>query len=111
MIIFGLAEVSTGLSHTFLGILSTIDSPLSTYAGTGIGVLYASGGLLLLSRRKHAAMLALLCLLAVISGRIIMVGAGLYQVTTPLQVGSIIIGTIIAAVFTTYLWMRRKSFE
>jgi hypothetical protein len=69
------------------------------------------GGMLLLSMRKPAAMLALLCLLGVISGRIVMVAAGLYPVTTPLQVGSVIIGTTTAAVFALYLWMRRKSFE
>jgi hypothetical protein len=78
MIAFGIAEIITAFTHNFLGLISTADVPLATYAAAAIGGLYAAGGLLLLTMKKWAARLAILSLIGVIAGRISIVLAGLY---------------------------------
>jgi hypothetical protein len=103
MIVFGLAEVLTAFTHNFLSIISTANAPLSTYIGAGIGALYAAGGLLILTMRKRAATLAMLCLIAVVAGRVSMVLTGLYPIDSLLQIISIVVGTAIAVAFTIYI--------
>ncbi len=66
MILFGLAEVATGFTHNFLGLITTTNGALATYGAAGIGALYAVGGLLILTARKWGESLALLCLAVVI---------------------------------------------
>jgi hypothetical protein len=64
MILFGVAEVFTGL---FLGRrigVSVGKSTVFVYEGGAIGTLYVIGGLLLLTGRKWAAGLAEVCLAA-----------------------------------------------
>ena len=48
MIVFGLAEIATGFTHNFLGLVSTVTATASTYGGVGVGALYAIGGCFLL---------------------------------------------------------------
>jgi len=61
MIVFGLAEVVTGFTHSFFGIVAG-DTIAATYAGVIIGTLYAGSGLLVLTMRKWAAALAIVFL-------------------------------------------------
>ncbi|HEV3244983.1 MAG TPA: hypothetical protein VG102_01340 [Candidatus Paceibacterota bacterium] len=111
MIIFGLAEVATGSTHNFLGLVSTTSVTLATYGAAGVGALYAIGGLLLLTMKKWAARLAMACLILVIVGRIILVLTGLYPLTSFLQDISIIIGTVLAIIFAIYIVLKWKSFR
>jgi len=71
MILFGLAEVATGFTHQFFGVM-TANGATSAYAGALIGVLYAAAGLLVLIMRKWAATLAIVCLAADVVGRVAM---------------------------------------
>jgi hypothetical protein len=111
MIIFGLAEVTTGFTHNFLGLVSTNAVALATYGAAIVGGLYALGGLFLLSMKKWAAKIAMVCLVFVILGRIGLVLTGLYPLTSPLQDVSIIIGTALAIVFAIYIVGKWRSFR
>jgi hypothetical protein len=111
MIIFGLAEVATGFTHNFLGLISTAEATASTYGAVGVGCLYAIGGLFLLTMKKWAVVVAEICLVLVVLGRISLVVAGLYPVNSFLQTFSIIVGTTIAVVFALYIGVKRKSFK
>jgi hypothetical protein len=110
MILFGLAEVVTSFTHDFFGI-STSRLTLSTYAGAAIGAFYFVGGVLILTRRKWAAALAILLLVADILGRVAMVLTGLYPVNSLLQILAIVIGTSIAAFFAIYIGLKWKFFR
>jgi len=111
MIIFGIAEIATGLTHSFLGILSTSNATLSTYGAVAVGSIYAIGGLLLLTMRKREAKLALVCLLFVIIGRASLVAMGLYPLNSLLQNASIIIGTGLAVIFLIYIKLNLNKFN
>ena len=111
MILFGLAEVATGFTHNFLGLISTTDVTFATYGAAGVGALYAIGGLFLLTMKKWAARLAMICLTAVILGRIALVLIGLYPLTSFLQDISIIIGTALAIIFAVYIGLKWKAFK
>jgi len=50
MTAFGLAEIATGLAHSFF-VISTAEGTTSAYAGSAVGVLYAVAGLLILSMK------------------------------------------------------------
>ncbi len=106
MIVFGSAEVRTGLTHKFFG-LSTAPVTLSTYIGMAIGSLYAAAGLLILTMKRRAAGIAIVLLIVVILGRIGMVVAGLYPVDSVKQILAILLGTSIACVFAIYI---RRNF-
>src|ERR1039457_6389999 len=95
MILFGLAEVATGFTHNFLGLVSTASATASTYGGVGIGALYAIGGMFLFIMKKWAAIIAEICLLFVVLGRITLVVTGLYPLNSFMQTFSIIVGTLI----------------
>src|SRR4029453_16824197 len=109
MILFGLAEVVTGFSHNFLGI-HIADVTSASYAGAAIGLLYATAGLLVLTRNKRAVALAVALLFVVISGRIAMVVTGLYPTDSFKQTGSIILGTSIVVAFAIYILLRWSDF-
>ena len=84
---------------------------LATYGAATVGALYAIGGLLLLTMKKWAAWLAMVCLVLVIVGRIVLVLTGLYPLTSFLQDISIIIGTALAIIFAIYIGLKWKSFR
>ena len=111
MILFGLAEIATGFSHDFIGIISTSASTLSTYGAVVVGSIYAIGGLLLLTMRKREAKYALLCLLFVIIGRAALVATGLYPLNSLLQTISIAIGTGLAIIFLIYIKLNLNKFN
>jgi hypothetical protein len=111
MVIFGLAEIATGFSHNFFGIISTASAEASTYGGVGVGVLYAVGGLFLLTMKRYAAVIAEICLILVILGRVSLVVFGLYPLNSFLQTFSIIIGTAIAIIFAIYIPLKWVSFK
>src|SRR5262249_16294899 len=78
MILFGSAEVVTGL---FLGHRIGIapgNSTVFAYECSAIGALYVTGGLLLLIGKKWAAGLAEACLAADVVGRVHLVLTGVY---------------------------------
>jgi hypothetical protein len=111
MIIFGVAEIATGFTHSFLGIISTQSVGLATYSAAGIGALYAVGGLLILTMQKRAAALAMVCLAAVIIGRVFLVLTDLYPVNSFLQTLSIVVGTTIAIIFAVYISLQWRLFR
>jgi hypothetical protein len=109
MVAFGLAEVYTGLTHSFFN-LSTAKVATSAYAGAAIGILYATAGLLILSMKRWAAALAIFLLIVDIVGRIAMVVMGLYPVDSLKQVLAMILGTLIVALFAVYIKIKWSCF-
>jgi hypothetical protein len=110
MILFGLAEVVTGFTHQFFGVMMA-NGATSAYAGASIGVLYAAAGLLVLIMRKWAATLAIACLAADVVGRVAMVFTGLYPVDSPAQTFAIVTGTAIVVTFAIYILSSWRAFE
>ena len=110
MLLFGLAEVVTGITHQFFG-LTTAETGLATAAGVAIGLLYMLSGAFIFPFRKWGAALAVACLAADVAGRVAMVAAGLYALDTPRQAFAILAGTLIAAGFGIYIAIRWKSFR
>ena len=110
MIVFGATEIITGFTHNFFG-LHTTQGVASAYMGAIIGALYAAAGFLVLTKKRHTAILALLLLVVVVAGRIAMVMSGLYPVGTFKQTAAIVLGTLIAAGFAIYIGIRRSAFR
>jgi hypothetical protein len=111
MILFGLAEVGTGFTHNFIGMVSTNAAGLSTLLGVALGAFYFVGGLLLLTMRRWAAIIAVVLLCGDVLGRVGMVLAGLYPVDSFRQTFAIVVGTLIAVFFAIYILARIKSFN
>jgi hypothetical protein len=110
MILFGVAEVFTGLVlGPSLGV-STADSTVFAYEGPAIGALYVIGGLLLLTGRKWAAGLAEVCLAADVGGRVHLVLTGVYPFVG-LAAVAIVIGTAIAIFFGIYIGLKWRFFR
>jgi hypothetical protein len=110
MIVFGLAEVTTGFTHRFFG-LSTAQVAISTFIGAAIGVLYTVAGGLILFMKKQAAEVAIVLLVVDIAGRIGMIVAGLYPVDSFKQVLAIILSTSMVAVFAAYIGLKWSLFR
>jgi hypothetical protein len=110
MILFGLAEVITGFTHSFFGI-STSQAIIFTYSAAAIGLFYVGAGLLIMTMKRWAAALAILLLGADIVGRITLVVTGLYPLNSPEQIIGIILGTAIAAIFAIYIGSKWNSFK
>ncbi len=110
MILFGIAEIVTGFTHSFLG-LTTVQKNIATYMGAGLGACYLASGLLLLTRTKQAAYIAIVLLAIDVAGRIGMVTAGLYPFNTPMQIFGIVAGTAIAIFFAIYIGLKLKRFK
>ncbi len=110
MILFGLAEIMTGFTHSFLGI-STAETLAFTLAAAAVGSFYIGSGLLVLAMKKWAAGLAIVLLVADILGRIALVVTGLYPLNTAEQVIAIVIGTAIAGLFAVYIGFKWELFS
>ncbi len=110
MILFGLIEVVTAFTHSFLGI-TTSQAVIFTYSAIAIGAFYAGAGLLILTMKKWAAALAIILLMADIIGRIALVITGLYPLNSNEQIIGIISGTVIAAIFAIYIGWKWNLFE
>ena len=102
MIIFGLAEVLTGFTHRFFGI-STSPATIFTYAAAAMGGLYVASGLLILTMKKWAAVLAIALLIADVAGRIALADTGLYPLSSFERTFALVVGTAIAIVFAIYI--------
>ncbi len=111
MVVFGFAEIATGLTHNFLSIISTSDAKIASYAGAAIGAFYAVAGMLVLTRKKWAAALAIALLVADVLGRIALVATGLFPIGLPIQITSISIGTVIAIAFAIYISINLTVFR
>lgn len=109
MILFGLAEVATGVRHAFFGLVISAGDAAG-YMGVALGLCYFVGGWLILTRRKWAIALALILLLVDVLGRIAMVAAGLYPLDSFRQVFAVVMGTAIAVFFGLYLGWKFKCF-
>ena len=110
MILFGLAELVTGITHNFFGLV-TAQNDLSTDTGAAIGLLYILSGLFKFPLKRWGAALAIFCLAADVAGRLAMVGLGLYPLDSSRQFIAIFLGTIIAVIFAVYIGLRWKSFD
>lgn len=108
MIIFGLAEIVTGFTGNFVNLLTLTPNAISTYSAVIIGIIYAVGGLLLITMKKQNAEYALICLYAVIAGRVLLVLTGIYPLNSSLQVVGIIVGTGLAIIFALYVRAKLK---
>jgi hypothetical protein len=110
MVFAGFAEVITGFRHNFFGI-TTSGADLFTYSSAIIGAFYALAGLLILSMKKRAAILAISLLVIDILGRITLVLTGLYPMDSLKNIFSIIAGTLIVAMIIIYIIMKLKYFK
>jgi len=110
MIVFGLAEVFTGFSHQFFG-LTTAQVDIATYLGVALGLFYFFGGILIFTRKRWAAITAIVLLCGDVLGRIAMVLFGLYPLGSLRQTFGIVVGTAIAIVFAVYVGLKLKSFH
>jgi len=110
MILFGVAEIATGFSHSFFGI-TTSETALFTIIGAILGALYAVAGVLLLTMEKRATAAAIFLLIFDIVGRISLVITGLFPINTSENLIGIIGGTSVAAVFAGYIALKWKSFN
>jgi len=102
MILFGSAEVVTSVSHNFFGI-HIGGSRVATYAVMAIGCLYAAAGLLVLTRKRRPAVLALVLLGLVVGGRVAVAMTGLYPTGSVRQLAAIAVGTSIVVGFAIYI--------
>src|SRR5258706_7608420 len=102
MLIFGSAEVITGFRHEFFG-LTTAQVNISTYLGVALGLFYFIGGLLILTKKKKAAITAIVFFCGDMIWRIAMIVAGLLPLKLFLQTFSIIFCTAPPAFFPIYL--------
>ncbi len=109
MIIFGCAEVATAFTRNFFG-LHTAPGELAAFIGAALGALYALAGFLTLSMRRRAALTAVLFLMVIVAGRILMIVAGLYPVTSIRQAIAMAAGTAIAVGFAVYIGLNRSAF-
>jgi hypothetical protein len=111
MIVFGGAEVATGITHNFLSLISTTAGISATYGAAAVGALYGIAGVLLLTKKRGATLASVACLLLVIVGRVALVLTGLYPIDSFLQIFSMIVGTAIAGIFAAYIWLMRGRAE
>jgi hypothetical protein len=102
MIVFGLAEIVTAFRHAFFG-LTTMETTASTLTGAGLGTIYAVSGVLLLTMRKPALLVAAALLALDVAGRVAMVATGMFPLSSSMQIVGIVGGTLIAALFTVYV--------
>lgn len=110
MMAFGLAEVVTSFRHNFFG-LTTLQTTLSAAIGATIGCFYFVSGCLVLTKRRKAAIAAIILLIADALGRVLMVATGLYPVTGAYQTFGIVTGTTIVILFTCYIGIKLKAFR
>jgi len=110
MIIFGLAEVLTGFTHTFFGI-STSTATIFTYAAAAIGSFYVASGLLIFTMKKWAAVLAIALLVADVAGRIALADTRLYPLSSFAQTVALVLGTAIAIALAIYIAVKWKLYK
>jgi hypothetical protein len=110
MVLFGLAEVVTGFTHSFFGI-NTSTAAFFTYSAAAIGVFYAAAGVLTLAMRKPAAAIAIALLIIDVIGRLALVATGFYPTDTLRNTFSIIAGTAIVILFAIYIGWKWKAFQ
>jgi hypothetical protein len=67
--------------------------------------------MLVLTRKKWAAALAVALLIADVLGRIALVATGLFPISSPIQITSISIGTVIAIAFAIYISVKWTVFR
>jgi hypothetical protein len=105
MIVFGVAEVVTGTRHEFFGLVTATDSA-ATILGVLLGSCYIAGGILVLVFTRRTLFAAAILLAIDIIGRLAMILAGLYPMTTVEQTVGIVGGTLIAAIFLLLILLR-----
>lgn len=111
MILFGLAEITTGFTGNFLSVVFTSTTAVATYASVTIGVSYVVSGLLILTMKKRELVLAMILLGIDVLGRILLILTGFYPTNSFKQVFAIILGTAIVIIFAIYAWSQRNKFN
>ena len=113
MVIFGAAEITTGVTHDFFGFfgIATQEAPAATAAGLTLGALYALAGVLLLPMKRGPAAVALVLLVAIVAGRMALVATGLFPLHSLRQIVAIVAGTSIVALFALYIGWRWPEFR
>lgn len=104
MIVFGAAEAVTGVTHRFFGV-PTSSAAIFTYANAATGGVYAAGGLMILTMKKWAAVLAIVVLavlIADLTARIALVATGLFPLWLFPQITAILVEAAMATVFAIY---------
>jgi hypothetical protein len=110
MILFGLAEMVTGFTHNFFGV-TTSRATIFTYSAAAIGAFYFVSGLLILTMKKWAVVIALVLLGADVVGRVALAVTGLYPTDSFKQTFAIIAGTTIVVIFATYIGLKWSSYK
>jgi hypothetical protein len=110
MILFGLAEVVTAFTHNFFGV-TTSQAAVFTYSAAAIGVFYFVSGLLILTMKKWAAVIALVLLGADVVGRVALACTALYPTDSFKQTFAIVAGTTIAVIFAIYIGLKWSFYK
>jgi hypothetical protein len=110
MILFGLAEMVTGFTHNFFGI-TTSRVTIFTYSAAAIGAFYFVSGLLILTMKKWAVVIALVLLGTDVVGRVALAVTGLYPTDSFRQAFAIIAGTTIVVIFAVYIGLKWNSYR
>jgi hypothetical protein len=108
MIIFGIAEIVTGIRHEFFGLVTT-EQLITTIVGIGLGLCYLLGGIFLFVYKKWSLILSLVLLILDITGRLIMIFTGMYPISTAYQTFGIVTGTLVATFFAVIVFIKMRK--
>jgi surface polysaccharide O-acyltransferase-like enzyme len=110
MILFGLVEIMLCLTQNFSGFISApVTTP--TILSFVISIFSSIAGLLILTKKRNSAFLAIILLALGVIGRIIMVVAGFYPMQSEVQSFAVILETSVAVLFGVHLIQNIQSFE
>jgi len=109
LIVFGIAEIITGIRHEFFGLVTTRDT-ITKIVGISLGTCYFFAGVFLIVHKKWSLNIALLLLVIDVIGRLIMSFSGMYPIESimSMQFVGMFGGTLIAIVFTVFVFIKRK---
>jgi hypothetical protein len=110
MVVFGIAEVTTGFTGHFVGGISVATSTEYTVAAAATGSCYSLAGVFVLTMRRWGAGLGITFLCAELLGRIYLVWAGLYPLSG-IDESSFFAGSIIAVLFVLYIGFGWNKFS
>ena len=107
-ILFGVAEVVTGLRQRFFVLHGSASLGFSV-GGVVLGLAYMASGVLVLVHTRRSLMVASALLAFDVVGRVGLVVSGVYPLDDIAQVEGIAAGTAIAAVFMLVVFGRARS--
>jgi hypothetical protein len=112
MIAFGIAEIVTGIRHEFFGLVTTQDT-ITKIIGISLGSCYLFAGIFLLVYTKWSLNIAFCLLVIDVIGRLIMSFSGMYPIDSimSMQFVGMFFGTLIAVLFTIFVFIKRKKMK